>query len=163
MATEINEMAQACLERAKGDWHSAARRMKRAVNADEKLKRLLLEPLIDVAIWEAVRLAGRQTRSKIMRGASPDNTNGLELMASATRDRCLLDFTLRNGLKLRDAHRPDVIEAADHYAVNSITMGIRGRWLHAIVRRLPDDQKSVGDVCTEEAACKLYDAAESSE
>jgi len=163
MRSEINQTAKACLERAKGDWHSAARRMKRAVNADAKLKRLLLDPMIDAAIWQAIKLAGRNGRRQIMAGVNPDNTNGLDLMAAAERERHLLDFTLRNGLKLRDAKRPDVIEAADFYAVSASTQALRGRWLYAIGARLPDDEKAVGDVCTEEAACEMYDAAQRSQ
>ena len=155
----LNQIATQCLDEAEGDWQAAATAMRAEIDSDEVLSAELLRPLISGAIWDLIRHAAHRDRKKCLQpDAGEDNTDGLKAMARRT----LLDFQLRDGKRLGDATRPDVIQAADWYGVLARTNGINATWLSAIVKKLPDDEKLVSDVLTEEQARKLRTRAEKS-
>ena len=153
----LSQNAAHCLSEADGDWVNAAKAMRGEIDSDEVLRAELLSPLISGAIWDLIRHAAHRDRSKCLQpDAGEDNTDGLRAMARRT----LLDFQLRNGKRLGDATRPDVLQAADWYGVLARTNGTNAKWLSAIAKALPDDDKTVSDVLTEEKARDLRTRAE---
>ncbi len=153
----LGQIAAECLAGSEGDWVTAAIAMRKQIDSDPKARGELLNPLISGAIWDRIRQAAHNDRTKCLQpNAGSDSTDGLEAMARRT----LLDFQLRNGLRLGDATRSDVKQAADWYGTLARANGTNALWLDSIVKRLKDDNKLVSDVLTEKQARRLRDKAE---
>jgi hypothetical protein len=155
----LNRIAAECLRESDGDWEAAALAMRKQIDSKPRLRTELMKPLIAGAIWDRIRFAAHEDRKKCLRpDAGEDNTDGLEAMARRT----LLDFQLRGGTRLGDATRPEVTEAADWYGTLARTNGANAAWLKSVARALPDDEKLVSDVLTEDQARRLRTRAEKS-
>lgn len=159
-STSLNQIAARCLDDAGGDWQAAALAMRVEIDADPELREDLLGPLISGAIWDRIRHAGHKLRIKCQTpNAGSDSAEGIRLMAQETRRR-LLDFPLRGGKRLGDATRPEVADAADWYETLRKANGKNAKWLHAVAKKLPDDEKVVSDVLSEKQAHALLARAE---
>ena len=153
----LDHIAALCLENAEGEWQTAALAMRVEIDSNLELREELLAPLISGAIWDRIRKAARNDRRKCLQpNVGEDNTDGLKAMARRT----LLDFPLREGTRLGDATRPEVAEAADWYGVLAKTNGTNATWLKSVARALPDDEKTVSDVLSEDQARRLRTKAE---
>jgi hypothetical protein len=153
----LKQVAAQCLREAEGDWVAAATEMRAIVDADPDFRGELLKPLISGAIWDLIRYCASQDRLKCIRPeAGTDSTTGLEEMARRT----LLDFPLRGGQRLGDAKRLQVVESADWYNVLACANGTNAAWLKSVIKALPDDDKTVSDVLSEEEVRTLRTKAE---
>jgi len=154
-------VAAEALTKAKGDVVKATDIMIRRVEKDLTLYRLLMDPLVKSACYDAVRQQCRSDRRVIWLAKQPTpaaHQNGVVALAAGTRNT-LLDFPLLGGLKLRDAMRGDVEKTAEFYGQQSTDMGVKAKWLTLIANSLPP-KKRVGQVLTAERLEALKQRAE---
>ena len=160
MENPILSMASQCLESADGNWEKAARLLRRRVNRDPKAKESLFERAFDQLCWLEIRMAARQNRQLCLTGREgKDSPVGLEQMAETQR-LDLLDYSLRGGVRLADAHRPELEFEADFSGKLARSNGIKARWLRMIHDGLPDDQKTVSDLFSNTQLSEMRTRAE---
>lgn len=134
--------ANDALKLAKGDWKKAAAVMREWIDADPKLKRALLEPLIDGAIWKTIRHAASITREHLWDvGANVDNTAGLSKLAETNVRSMLNHYALPygGGKVLGDGKLADINRAIGYHGRVEDTNGARRRFFEDIRERFAGD------------------------
>lgn len=154
--------ARQALERASGNQAKAIGIMANRVRKDRVLRDAVFEPLIEYACGQAINHALRQQRSGVWNApaAKPGMSDGdrVRLLAAGT----LAMFVLPGGQRLGEATRSQVADAAEFYGKQAEDMGHKSRWLRLVAQSVPDD-KTVGDVLTDERLSALKDEALSHE
>jgi hypothetical protein len=161
----VDSKAREALEKAKGDWPKAAKLFRGWIDNDRGLYEALVLPMIDKAIWTAVRHAARDIREPIWeRGknparfdwpdAKPDRAkkDGALAMVAETH---LMMFPLQGGLVLGDATRSQVTESREMYGRFASGNLAKERWLALIEAKLKGDTKTVAMQLKEEDLRKL--------
>lgn len=149
----VSAVAQQCLRDCGNNIHEAQKMMERIVAGHPPLFRNLMNPLMAVACYDALRRVVRADRNKVW--TAPNYTkegNGDRLESLGLS---LLDFPLPNGMALRLAHKADVLEGANFYATQAKDMTHKAAWLAAIAEKVGN--KSVGEKFT---AAKLQELQE---
>lgn len=150
----ILELARACMEKSSGDPKGAAKLMRQKIDRNARLRDALLEPLVDAAIWQAIRRVLRATRQRCAGIPTDPGINGIRGVAEYV-ERCLLDFPLASGMQLRHATRKELAESVANYEGLAAGNAFQARWLGRILALLPDDQTRVEDVVSEEEAQRI--------
>lgn len=136
-SVSISDVARESLDTADGDWKVAAGLMRDRVSEDAALRDVLFAPLMDSAIWTAIRTEALATRRAYhvagLRNHADRNVadDGIARLAESNA-LSLLDFPLRGGLRLGDATHAEVMEAAVDYLKRGRTIMVRGKWLMAV-------------------------------
>lgn len=139
-----------CLEDGDGDVAKATEQMSALVRKDKSLFQQLMWPLIDNACYDAIRAECRSQRRKIWE--TPRYTEDNILVVASTR---LMDLILPGGLTLGQAHRKDLLTAAEFYDRQAENMAHKGRFLSAIAEKL--NGKRVNRVLNEGDLCELQE------
>lgn len=157
----VAEAARRAFTEAGGDVREASRLMEQAVRSSRRLRDEITEPLVASACYAAVRAQCRVQRRKVWSPSDAalarhreDGANRVVHLAADT----LLAFPLPGGLRLGEATRGEIAEAADFYAAQADDMGTKARWLRLVAQAVPD-QKTAGAVLTEKRLRELQDAA----
>lgn len=172
----IHDKAREALRKARGAgterWTNAAKMFRRWLDNDTKLYKELAEPMIDKAIWAAIRAAAYADRVTIIGSVKspgrfewpegkPDRAakDGTLALVAETH---LMMFPLQGGLVLGDATRPEVQETRELYEKMAAGNAVKGRWLALVCSKLPSDTKTVAKQLKEEDLRKLWTRAEES-
>jgi len=135
----------------------AAKLLEEWAHQDAELKAALLEPLLKQACYQAVTRACRVFRRKVW--TAPNYTksgNGQRVVALANS---LMDFPLPGGVRLRDATKKQIEEAAGYYGRQARQMAVITAWLQRIYSRL-DHGSPVAEQLTEEQLVALREQVE---
>lgn len=146
----IHALPRRCLKDGNGDVAAATEKMSALIRKDESLFRQLMWPLIDNACYDAIRAECRTQRRKIWE--TPRYTEDNILAVASTR---LMDLILPGGLTLGQAHRNDLLSAAEFYDRQAENMAHKGRFLSAIAEKL--NGRRVNRVLNEADLCELQD------
>lgn len=165
----VGSKAREALEKAGGDWSKAAKIFRGWLDNDRGLYNDLTLPLVDKAIWAAIRLAAGGPRRPIWeRGknpvkfdwpdAKPDRArkDGALAMVAETH---LMMFPLQGGLVLGDATRPQVTESCEMYGKMAAGNAVKARWLSLVASKLRGDTKTVAQQLKEQDLRVLQAAA----
>lgn len=157
----VAEAARKALTKANGDVRKATDILEHAVRSDRKLRDLLTDPLISSACYDAVRRVCHAERravwkapiEKLVKGRLTGSARVVKLAAGN-----LLMFSLPDGLKLGEATREDITEAANFYSKQAGDMAHKSRWLQLIAQSLPAGKK-VREVLTDRRLRELQQEA----
>ncbi len=122
----------------------AAKRLYEAAQADPELYRKVMAPFEMSACMDAINMVRRNERAAIWAAPqkeSKPNTSP-KVMARAN-SYTLLDFPLPGGLRLADATKADLVEAAKVYRTQANDMARKANWLEAIAGKI--GKKRVGN------------------
>lgn len=144
----VPQTSRQCLLEAGGDVTKATNRMSAIIRDDKALFQQLMWPLIDNACYDAIRQECRLQRRKIWE--TPRYTEDNILAVASTR---LMDMILPGGLKLGEAHKNDLLDAAEFYDRQAENMAHKGRFLSAVAGKL--NGKRVNRALDEEQLCEL--------
>lgn len=143
------------------DMRAAAVLLRQRMDEDQALRDALLEPMIDRAIWCAMRHCVQAIRrdfgqaSAPLRSVNPDNTIGIKAVAK----RSWYDYPLPGGILLGDARAIDLSAAINEHDRNARTNAAKAKWLRVVVDRVrPHGDKRVRDVISEAALAKIAEA-----
>lgn len=153
----IAAAAAEALAAADGDAAKATKLMAEAVRADGDLRDALTEPLINGACYDAIRKQCQAQRRHIW--TAPNYTtsgNGQRVGALAAGN--LLMFPLPGGMRLGEATRVEIADAAGFYQRQADDMALKGRWLTLVAQSVPYGKK-VAEVLTNERLSDLRDEA----
>jgi len=120
--------------------------LERWAQRDPSLYNYITQPWLSRACYELVRKVQRSNRAAIW--TAPNYTQGGNGQRVLNHARTLLDFPLPNGIKLRDAKKGDLEEAAWFYREQSEDMDSKAKWLAAIAEKV--GRKKVSSVFTAE-------------
>lgn len=157
----IRQIAAEELDRADGAVERATAAMQRRVLNDHALFRALMTPLVHGACYNEITSVCRAARAVIWRNTQPSAEEGrrvIELTGRATA-RVLMNFQLPGGLRLGDATKSQVQEAAQFYLNQGNDMLIKGRWLQLINNAMPRNT-TVASALTEQRLWALRRNAE---
>jgi len=165
----IHEKAMEALRETQGDRVKAAALFRQWVEEDEALYRELLEPLVNDAIWQAIRLAGRVMRTEVWsvqplpseRGPR-GSVAGLVAMAETRMQSLLDDFRLPSGIALGDATIEHVVAAAMFYHGQARGNKVKARFLD-LVGAAMGNAKQVRDRLSDKKLRDLQARAEQEE
>ena len=158
----LAEAVKRALDDAKGDVREATRMLEEAVRQSRRLRDLLLEPLISNACYDAIRAQVRVDRRDVWKAPvvklvpSNSGVTGSFRVAQLSAGTLLM-FPLPGGLRLGEATRSEVVEAAGFYASQASDMAHKSRWLMLVAQCVPED-KTVGDVLTDKRLRDLQEA-----
>lgn len=154
----VRQVADECIEEVGGDWTAAADRFRQRLDSDRELYDELVAPLIEGAIWDAIRGASSRQRRRFCEESAPAHgSEGAEALARAN-ERDLLDYPLTGGVRLGDATRDVLIEQIALHRAQARGNLIAATWLRKIADVLKDDER-VGDRFDHERLAKLRKAA----
>lgn len=150
----IAALAAEIMERA-DDIQHATDLMEREVSRDRELFDELMQPLVRMACYDALRKVAQRERRHVW--TAPNYTpagNGGRVMTAVLN---LLDFKLpHNLMPLRDANKDELVEGANWYAQRAGDMAHKSRWLTAIAAKV--GSKTVGEKFTADALAKIQEA-----
>lgn len=129
----LRGLAADCLARGRDIGH-ATELMTNRVLSDDALFRALMAPLVNQACYDILRGIIRQDRRAIWTAQNYSKAGNGERLKSLSR--CLMDFPLPGGLKLRDAKYADLERAEEHYRKQSENEAHKARWIGAIKAKL---------------------------
>lgn len=144
----VPDSVRQCLEESNGIVTDATERLVGRVKSDNNLFQALMWPLIENACYDAVRSVCRLQRRKVWETARYTEDNILAV--ASTR---LMDMVLPGGLTLGEAHRKDLLNAAEFYGRQAENMAHKERFLGAIAAKL--NGKRVNRALKEEDLCEL--------
>lgn len=152
-------IATEALQQSNNDVVRATHIMVARISKDQSLYRMLMDPLVKTACYDAIRKICRGNREAIWLMPQPSNTQEHENVIALARGTVatLFDFPLPGGLLLKDANRHDLSEAIKFYAAQAKDMGAKAKWLELIAQCLTD-KKRVSDVLTEARLIELRDS-----
>jgi hypothetical protein len=158
----VADVARESLEDAGGDVIRATDAMVAVVQKDQRLFRDLMSPLVKSACYAAVRSQCRAQRRTIWHAAQPsaDSERAKVVALAGGIAATYYDFPLPGGVRLGDAMREEVKDAAGFFAKQSEDMGHKARWLQMIARATPAD-KRVRDALTLKKIESMKQKAES--
>ena len=157
----VTEAARAALDAADGDVREASKRMEQAVRSNRGLRDRLTDPLIAEACYAAVSAQCRAERRRIW--SPPASTvaraarDGARRVARLAADS-LLAFPLPGGLKLGEATRAEIVNAAGFFERQAGDMAHKARWLTLVAQAMPG-RKKASQVLTEERLRELQQEA----
>ena len=156
--TSFHKAAETAYAEAGGNLDEAERLLRERIRADEDLMAqaaaAACRPKIQAFI-EADR--GRITRRAPHNPANRQDADGRDPRVQALGNAELwMDFPLRGGLRLRDADRSTLEEAAAGYEQQAKVLARRGRWLRRIAEAVPGDQL-VGQALTNERIQRFWE------
>lgn len=154
------EIARQHLRDADGDTRMAADRLSARLRDDDELRLAIVDDAVTAFAEDAVEDQMRADRRAIWAGRTTNAKTSVSDLASGLM-HSLLDFPLRNGKRLRDADREEVLEQANSYLVSARDMALKGRWLIMISERV-EAGRTVGECVSEADAVALRDKAQSS-
>lgn len=139
------EYAEEAMEQADGDVLEATAALEAMARNDVSVWQVLTEQLLKTACYDACRSICRSERRVIW------NTTGSDAGGKGDRVKAhgnmLMDFPLPGGMKLRDATKQDLMDAAGFYERQAAQMTAVASWLSAIASKVKT--KTVGDTLTE--------------
>jgi len=139
-APNPREVAVIFLAKAKGDVAKATRAMTEKVREDAALFRVLMDPLVEQAVYDAIRAVCRADRRRIWNAPTvhaDDPATRVRALSSGTA-ATLLNMPLPGGKRLGLATRAEVSEAAEFYLRQASNMSAKGQWLRLIAQAVPD-------------------------
>jgi len=154
----IADVARDALKRAKNDRGRAAGIMARLVRQDVDLYRRLLDPMIELACYEAICKAGRNRNDAIWTAPNYDKGGNGERVKALAAGNALMFFQLPRGPLLIHATRAEVEEAAAFYREQADDMSVKAQWLSMVAKHLTGN-KVVGKCLTEEKLRELQEKA----
>lgn len=158
---QVSDYAREALEGTQTRQQAAARLLEMA-RGNDALYRALMAPMEQVASLRAVNgVIGNQRRTAWAAPTKAAET-GSDRLARAvhTNSYTVLDFRLPNtNLRLGDARKSDLIEAAGYYGSRAADAAHKARWLEAIAARV--GRKRVANALSESEIERLQaDTAE---
>ncbi len=85
----------------------------------------------------------RESREAFRGGPTPAQRSAdVTAWGGAVANALLDGFEIRPGLKLGDATRKDISEAAEAWATKAVDAGVKHRWLRLVAQGLPDGVKT---------------------
>ncbi len=136
-------LAARALKAAKGDVQNGTDRLVKMVQADQKLFRALVDPIVREACYSAVTAQGRRERSIVWNPPPDTGRSDVEALATAYT---LRDFQLLGGKRLGDATYYEIGKTGAFYASQGRNMAIKGRWLLLVSQcGDPDDKLDLND------------------
>ena len=129
----------------------AVNQIEERAKRDPGLKAYLTDPWLRRACEDAAGKMQRHNRDAAWTAPNYDpGGNGSRVLTHA---RTLLDFPLPNGVKLRDAKKGDLEEAARFYREQAEDMAAKAQWLDAIAAKV--GRKKVASVFDADALQRL--------
>lgn len=150
-------LARQALDLNDGNTELATDWLAEKVMKDPILLRIVINEAVRAASSTHIEEAMRHKRRSILRATT--GSKGAVVALSTGWTAAILDMPLANGIRLRDATKAQVIDQAQRYAATAQDAGHKARWLSAIADAVPAG-KRVGEVLSDEAAAKMYKAAE---
>jgi hypothetical protein len=147
----LSALAAESLAKHGPDWRVAAKALLHRLENDTALYRALARPLLEQAVWDAIRAAARHERGFAWKGprpVDPAGDGGLNAVASTHLSE-LMGFPLPGGVPLGEARRPEIAATAKAWATSAKTTAFRATWLRLVASALPDDKQQVKTVLTE--------------
>lgn len=155
------EIAREYLRDADGDTQLATERLSARLRDDKQLRDTIVEDAIMAFASNTVEEQMRAERRAVWAEAGRSNQPKTPVAALANGiSRALLDFPLRNGKRLRDATREEVLEQARAYETSARDMAFKARWLILIGQRVEEGRK-VGECVSEDDAFAMRSEAQS--
>lgn len=151
----LYDLAAEVMDDADGNLDRATERMVASLQADPRLFRDLVMPVLLTLCRNACRDVQRRLRGDIVAAVRPDTMQGYEAAEAADR-RALLEFPLPSGIKIAEATKADLADAIGFYYRQARDMMRKRQWFVLLQDRLPDEHKRVGDVLTERELEALY-------
>lgn len=136
----IHSIAEQALKKGGKNILRATAAMEKMVRNDLGIYRLLMDPLVRNACYQAVSSLHRRDNGKCWHTAQPsesDERSRVVALSSGTA-ASLLNFTINGGTRLGDAVVEDLEQAIHFYRSQSQDMGIKAAWLSLIRERLPE-------------------------
>jgi hypothetical protein len=154
MAALIAEAARRAVKEGGGDPRSATDILEAAVRKDQRLRDAIMAPLVRQACYSVVSAEIRRERSTVWNSTPKERverigrsqTQRVIQLAAGT----LLMFPLPGGVKLGEATRVQIAEAATFYGRQASDMSDKARWLRLVAERVPEG-KTAGQVFTDQA------------
>jgi hypothetical protein len=158
MAALIAEAARRAVQEGGGDPRSATDILEAAVRKDQRLRDAIMAPLVRQACYTVVGAEIRRTRSTVWNSTPKERverlgqsqTQRVIQLAAGT----LLMFPLPGGVKLGEATRVQLTEAAAFYGRQASDMSAKARWLRLVADRVPEG-KTAGQVLDDEQLRQL--------
>jgi hypothetical protein len=153
----LKALIRACLAKCRNARDAAS---SMAVNLVMKtdMARQIVQEAVEEGIDAELQTAYKDQRYAALRGQVTEVVKGARLRVAAAVSR-ISDFPLPNGTALRDSHKSEVMAAATHWMAQAETMLGRGLWLRRIAEKMPDDERTVGEVLSDKKLQALLDAA----
>lgn len=148
----VMQAAREVLEEANGEWVEAAKIFRARLDNDQKLRAILLEPLLDKAIWAAIRGVDATYRKQLDHNLSLNNertTEGLQAIASDNYES-YYDYPLTGGVKLGDANRDEIKDAMLLHRLYKTSNAIKETWFALILKKMKKPLDIVRDVMSAE-------------
>lgn len=157
----FSEIAREYLHSADGDTLLATERLSARLREDKPLRDAIVEDAImafaATAVDDQMRAERRAVWAEAGRATKPKTP--ISALANGI-SRALLDFPLRNGKRLRDATREEVLEQASAYGASARDTAFKARWLTLIGQRV-DEGRKVGECISEDDAFAMRAEAQS--
>jgi hypothetical protein len=156
--------AREALEESGGDWERAARQLREQAEVEIELREDLLMPLLDNAVWQAIRQAASTERQWIWRGKTQQEgeakaTTGLTLLGKANATS-VYDYPLpaMGGLRLGAANYAHLDRCIGFHSVYEASHAKRRKLFQQIRERLPEDEAiTVRDIWQEDDLCRIIE------
>lgn len=171
MMNPVQERAIVALRAVDGDRQKAAQLFRQWVEEDKALFEQLLHPLLDQAIWNAIRQATRTARKDAWENdcdltiaplpsemSRADSVAGLEAMAETTAHSLLDSFPLPSGKWLGDATRDEMLEAITFYHKQAHGNKVKAVFLEMVLKAMGNAAR-VRDRVDEQRVRALRDKA----
>lgn len=149
----MTDYATAAMEQANGDVIKATEILEDQARGDVAIWKVLTEGLLRNACYDACRAICRSERKIIWESPNYDaGGNGERIKQHATT---LMDWPLPGGMKMRDATKKDLMEAATFYSKQAAKMSAIAKWLDAVASKVKS--KTVGQTLTDKQLMELRD------
>jgi hypothetical protein len=168
----LGSLAREALTSADGRVEIAVKRLLYRLRSDHALLHTVLEAAVKLAVEERIKHKVNDDRRYIFEAAKERSDEAQSAAAASRRDnvialaggigRCLLDFPLCGGKRLRDANRAEIMAQIERYEKSAESIMHKSRWLRLVADKVPDG-KTVGDVLREDAAQALFEEAKNDE
>lgn len=156
-------LARKALAASEGDVDKAKVYLDRQLRRDVALRQTVIAEIMAYAIKNRVQHSMRSDRAALVRAVTvlPDFRAQRERYLTLEKPirESLLDFTLRGGLKLRNATRATIIEQIELYEKPAADMSHKARWLRFVLQGLPDNM-AVETVYTEARLLELWNESD---
>ncbi len=153
----VPKVAKAALKAAGGDVVKATRIMAGQVRSDKNLFRVVADPLIDNACYDAIRAQVRAVRGIVWTAPGYDKGGKGERVKALARSNLMM-FPLLHGKLLGQGSMVEVLETAEFYVKQGNDMQHKASWLKLIARAMGGND-IVSNVLTEKRLMELKDRA----